>query len=107
MNNDWLKELKVGDKVLVNSNMGDYVDEIKRKTATLLVTTQEQKFKLDTGSQTPSQKWVSRYLSPLTCEVAEQLAFERIKENLSHVDWDKEDKELVLKIHELITNKKG
>lgn len=107
INDDWLKELKVGDKVIIH---GPYqsksVGVVERLTKTQIILAGGSKFKLDDGYNTPRQQWHNSLLRPFNQKDYDEIILKNVRENLGRVNWSDYDKETVFKVWNLIVEEK-
>ena len=85
-NTEWLKQLKVGDKVCVNNEKIGHVVKI---TKTMVVLGSGRRFNIKSGWQTGNNLYGSSYIEPLTDEKIIELKKKHIRIFIINYDYDK------------------
>jgi len=80
--NDWLKNLKVGDNVIIDSRHGSSVTKVERFTKTQIVLKNNYKFNRTTGYEVGGDTWNTVSISPATFERLCQITLEKKKDVL-------------------------
>ncbi|KKL03903.1 hypothetical protein LCGC14_2621460 [marine sediment metagenome] len=91
MKKEWLENLKVGDRVVINTtsygSQGDNsVSVVERLTKTLIITKGGRKFRRNDGLS-PGGEWSKDTLQEPTPEAVDRIRQANLANKLRHYDW--------------------
>lgn len=109
--NDWLKSLKVGDTVIVESSgayRGRMIDTIERLTKTQIITS-VGKFRRNSGDEVGDYNtWTSKWIKEPTPEMINNIIYEKKRESairvIRHTEWKKIDLEKLVRIMKVLVD---
>lgn len=105
MANDWLKNLKVGDEVLIGqAGVPDFTTKVKRFTRTLIITEQDGRYRRFDGRS--SSRISTHCLREPTQERLEKLQHRLWSVKLRHHKWQDESLCTLAKIVQLLKDGK-
>lgn len=85
MDTEWLKKLKIGDKVLIRSRTGYRTDTIERITPTGQIKIKSSDYKFKNGEQLGRSKWdYGTYLEEWTVEKQTSIDNEKKRDYLAY-----------------------
>lgn len=105
MANEWLDNLRVGDKVIVDGDFGEgFETTVKRFTPTLIVTDGGGRYRRKNGLSVRDE--LHRYLSKPTQKRLDKILHSRWVVKLQGYKWHKESLETLTKIVMILTDSK-
>jgi hypothetical protein len=86
---EWLKNLKVGDKVALNGSYNNLlIRVVSRITKTLIILDTGGRFKRDTGYVVGGNIWSSALITPVTDEIISKIRTSNLKYKISRIDFE-------------------
>lgn len=98
-NNDWIKELKIGDKVCLDR---DSIGIVAKITKTMIILTNAMRFNINSGFSTGNNLYGSHYIEQLTPEKISAINKKRIIKFVVNFKYDSLTDEQKLQVYELL-----